>query len=315
MAFGFGNIKHTGDVMVKHLHKYLIILLILVLYIISYETELLRSQLLINDILKSGINYDAFREMKLSVGTMEQGERQIAKIIKKHPKLRQGAYMNPIGYLTFSMLANDFEGRKAIALGSRTLLRCMGKLSETHDFRELFGYYKAILSDLCCFPVPFVADGEADINYTDTWYVLRKYGGNRRHEGTDLMASNNEPGYFPVVSMTDGTVEKLGWLEQGGKRIGIRGASGAYFYYAHLDSYAPALKEGDSVIAGQLLGFMGNTGYGPEGTSGKFDVHLHLGIYVPTDHGDMSVNPYWILKLLENNRTRYHRETHEETGQ
>ena len=104
--------------------------------------------------------------------------------------------------------------------------------------------------------------------------------------------------------ITDGIVEKMGWLEQGGYRIGIRSKAGAYFYYAHLDTYAPELKIGDSVTAGQLLGFMGDSGYGSEGTIGQFDVHLHLGIYVPSESCEISVNPYWILRILENCRTQ-----------
>jgi murein DD-endopeptidase MepM/ murein hydrolase activator NlpD len=122
------------------------------------------------------------------------------------------------------------------------------------------------------------------------------------------MASNNLRGFFPIISITDGVVEKMGWLEQGGYRIGIRSEAGGYFYYAHLASYAPELNIGDSVIAGQLLGFMGDSGYGSEGTIGQFDVHLHLGIYVnseASDSGEMSVNPYCILRILEKNRTKY----------
>ncbi len=298
----------TGDVMKKHLHKSLILLIIIVLYIINYELRLLRTQQLIGRIIVSGINYDAFREMKVSGEVLKQGELKINKAVRKYPSLKNGTYMNPVGYLTFSMLANNFNTVKTAPMRTDVFLRSMGKLSETHDYKELFGYYKAVFNDLIYFPVPYVLGGEADISYTDTWYVLRKFGGNRRHEGTDLMASNDEPGYFPVISMTDGIVEKMGWLEKGGYRIGIRAASGGYFYYAHLDSYAPELKEGDTIIAGQLLGFMGDSGYGPEGTTGQFEVHLHLGIYVPTEHGDMSINPYWILKILEAERTGYTRE-------
>jgi murein DD-endopeptidase MepM/ murein hydrolase activator NlpD len=149
---------------------------------------------------------------------------------------------------------------------------------------------------------------DAKVTYSDSWFAVRTYGGDRKHEGTDLMASNNQAGFFPVISITDGVVEKMGWLEQGGYRVGIRSEAGGYFYYAHFASYAPDLEIGDSVIAGQVLGFMGDSGYGPEGTTGQFDVHLHLGIYVSSDvlgTGEMSINPYWILKLLEKNRTYY----------
>ncbi len=284
------------------------VLLGIVLIIVSYELSLLRTELLVKDILKEGINYDAFREMKLSEEVLEQSGKQMNRILKKYPDLRDKPYMDPIGYLTFSMLANDFNMLKETNPGLELFVRSMGKLSKTHDYVELYGYYRAILSDLKVFPVPSVMDGDAYITYEDTWNVLRKYGGNRRHEGTDLMASNNERGYFPVLSMTDGIIENMGWLEQGGYRIGIRSASGGYFYYAHLNTYAPGIKAGDSVIAGQLIGFMGDSGYGEEGTTGQFAVHLHLGIYVAAEHGEMSVNPYQVLRMLEDKRTKYIRE-------
>ena len=44
---------------------------------------------------------------------------------------------------------------------------------------------------------------------------------------------------------------------------------------------------------------MGNTGYGPEGTKGKFDVHLHFGIYIDKKCKE-SINPYYSLKYIEN---------------
>ena len=128
--------------------------------------------------------------------------------------------------------------------------------------------------------------------------------GIRGHEGTDLMAGENVRGLYPIISITDGTVAKIGWLEKGGNRIGIWTEAGAYFYYAHLDSYAN-LKVGDQVKAGQLLGFMGDTGYGEAGTKGMFPVHLHLGIYIYPDGTEMSINPYAILKYAEQKKLRY----------
>ncbi len=87
--------------------------------------------------------------------------------------------------------------------------------------------------------------------------------------------------------MTDGIIEKIGWLEMGGWRIGVRAPGGAYLYYAHLYSYAGDFKEGDRIKAGELIGYMGDTGYGKtEGTRGNFDVHLHVGIYIKTDHNE-----------------------------
>ena len=71
-------------------------------------------------------------------------------------------------------------------------------------------------------------------------------------------------------------------------------------------SYAPDLEIGDKVLAGQLLGFMGDTGYSKvEGTTGNFDVHLHFGIYYMEEDEEISVNPYYILKYLEQYKLSY----------
>ncbi len=159
--------------------------------------------------------------------------------------------------------------------------------------------YATVLSDVECFPVAIDATGEATFSYENSWGNARNYGGERRHEGVDIMTSNNVPGYFPAVSVCDGVIEKMGWLELGGYRIGIRSEHGMYAYYAHLDSYRDGLQAGDQVRAGETLGYVGNTGYGEEGTRGKFDVHLHFGMYLDIAGKETSINPYEILRYLE----------------
>lgn len=160
-------------------------------------------------------------------------------------------------------------------------------------------------SDAVYYPV---AESTVDKSYTTTftnsWMSERNFGGKRGHEGVDIMASVNKRGVYPVVSMTDGVVTNLGWLEKGGYRIGITSDSGIYYYYAHLDSYAN-IQEGQRVSAGEFLGYMGDSGYGTEGTKGKFDVHLHVGIYVYYNNEQISMNPYYILRKLENNKLKY----------
>ena len=173
------------------------------------------------------------------------------------------------------------------------------------EYRELSEAYRTVFSDLVYFPIPESTDPETpDVTYEDGWQQPRTYGGERGHEGCDIMGGQGERGFYPVVSMSSGTVEKVGWLEQGGWRIGIRTESGAYLYYAHLYSYSRKWQEGDTVKAGQLLGFMGDSGYGKEeNTVGQFPVHLHVGIYIKTAHyEELSVNPYWILRYLEKRR-------------
>lgn len=169
------------------------------------------------------------------------------------------------------------------------------------DFREIAGYVYAVWNDLERFPVGEVASHpDAAVTFSDSWMQSRTFGGDRGHEGCDIMASLNQRGIYPIYSMTDGVVENIGWLRLGGYRIGIRSDSGAYFYYAHLAEYARDFKIGERVEAGTFLGYMGDTGYSDTpGTTGMFDVHLHLGIYLNDANGtEFSVNSYPMLRYL-----------------
>ena len=176
------------------------------------------------------------------------------------------------------------------------------------EFTQLCSLYNGLLADMQVFPVPVSSDDFPWVNFVNSWGYERTYGGERAHEGTDIMAECNQANIYPVLSVCDGTVANMGWLELGGYRIGITSESGIYYYYAHLASYASGLKVGDPVSAGELLGFMGNTGYSKvEGTSGKFDVHLHFGIYITTKEGEeLAYNPYYFLKNLKNKVLYYH---------
>ena len=148
------------------------------------------------------------------------------------------------------------------------------------------------------------ADKGAELYYFENGYgTERTYGGKRKHEGIDIISAKDEVGILEICSVTDGVVERLGWNRLGGYRVGIRSENGNYYYYAHLDSYEPKLQEGDKVRAGQRLGVMGNTGYGKEGTKGKFVVHLHFGIYRKENNREVSINPYYILKHIQKNRS------------
>ncbi len=176
------------------------------------------------------------------------------------------------------------------------------------ELSKLASAYETVLGDLEYFPIPAGdSEGSALYSYEDSWGAERTYGGDRRHEGTDIMDGGNGSGFFPVVSVSDGVVEHTGWLELGGWRLGIRAPGGAYFYYAHLSSYDHEFVPGEEIKAGQLLGFMGDTGYSKvEGTGGNFAVHLHFGVYLRTDHHEeLSVNPYWLLKYLERKKVKY----------
>lgn len=181
------------------------------------------------------------------------------------------------------------------------------KKYRSEDFAKIKQYIFAVWNDLQYFPVGSVqSDANATVTFENSWMQSRTFGGERGHEGCDIMASVNERGIYPIYSMTDGVVENIGWLRLGGYRIGIRSDTGAYFYYAHMAEYAKEFEIGERVKAGSFLGFMGDTGYSDvPGTTGNFDVHLHMGIYLNDENGaEFSINSYPVLQYLWNKTQR-----------
>ena len=183
---------------------------------------------------------------------------------------------------------------------------------KSQDYHLLKNAVAAVWQGIIWFPTAADSRGSTVTDFEDSWMSERNYQGSRRHEGCDIFCweqgqtGGTLRGYYPVVSVTDGYVEQIGWLPLGGYRIGIRSPEGGYFYYAHLYSYAQEFQAGDRITAGQMLGLMGDSGYGDEGTVGQFPVHLHFGIYFNAQDGsEVSVNPYPVLCILENRRKEY----------
>ncbi len=138
----------------------------------------------------------------------------------------------------------------------------------------------------------------------------RSFGFARKHLGNDLMGALGTP----VVAVEGGVVEAMGWNRYGGWRIGIRSFdSRRYYYYAHLQKdnpFADGLEEGDIVQAGDLLGFMGRTGYSDrENVNNIETVHLHFGMQLIFDesqkecNSEIWINVYDIVRLLSQHRS------------
>ncbi|MCS7067205.1 MAG: M23 family metallopeptidase [Meiothermus sp.] len=102
----------------------------------------------------------------------------------------------------------------------------------------------------------------------DSFGALRP--GGRRHEGQDIFARRGTP----VYSATEGYVLRMAYGPVGGLQIFVLGAGEKRYYYAHLERFAPGLREGDWVTPQTLLGYVGNTGIA-RGTP----PHLHFGLY------------------------------------
>ncbi len=143
----------------------------------------------------------------------------------------------------------------------------------------------------------------------------RSFGFKRKHLGNDLMGSLGTP----ITAVEGGVVEAMGWNRYGGWRVGIRSFdSKRYYYYAHLQKdtpFAPGLEVGDQVSPGQLIGFMGRTGYSDkENTNNIETVHLHFGMQLVFDESQKECNSeiwidvYPLVKLLQNHRCSYKKE-------
>ncbi len=141
--------------------------------------------------------------------------------------------------------------------------------------------------------------------HCDDFGVSRSFGFQRKHLGHDLMGSLGTP----IVAVEGGVVEALGWNRYGGWRAGIRSFDGKrYYYYAHLQKdrpFAPGLTEGDLVQAGDLIGFMGRTGYSDKENVNNIEtVHLHFGMQLIFDESQKECNSeiwidvYQIVRLL-----------------
>ena len=149
-----------------------------------------------------------------------------------------------------------------------------------------------------------------DFSDYDDFGVGRSYGYRRKHLGHDLMALTGTP----VVVCESGVVEELGWNQYGGWRVGIRSFDGLrYWYYAHLRQnrpYAEGLERGDVVYAGDVIGYVGHTGYSTkENVNGVRESHLHWGLQLVFDEaqkdGDNQIwiDLYAITRLLQNRRS------------
>ena len=119
--------------------------------------------------------------------------------------------------------------------------------------------------------------------FTDTWHDPRS--GGRLHEGVDIIGAKG----LAIYATNDGVISRMstgGAL--GGNAIYVKIPNGTYFYYAHLDSFAPGIAAGVPVKAGQIIGYNGSTG--------TTTPHLHFEVH---PFGGPAVNPYQFVKAVD----------------
>ena len=148
----------------------------------------------------------------------------------------------------------------------------------------------------------------------DDFGVSRTYGFKRQHLGHDMMGQVGTP----IIAVESGYVEALGWNQYGGWRIGIRSLDGKrYYYYAHLRKnypYQSGLEVGSTVQAGDVIGYLGRTGYSTtENTNNIEEPHLHFGIQLifnesqKESDNEIWINCYELVKFLSIHRSEVHK--------
>jgi hypothetical protein len=130
---------------------------------------------------------------------------------------------------------------------------------------------------------PYVFPVVGTTSYVDTWGAAR--ADVSWHHGIDIFA----PLASPVVAVADGVLFSVGWNRIGGRRLWLRDRQGNFFYYAHLSGFSSVAVNGARVLAGTVIGFVGNTG-----DAAGTPYHLHFEIHPVALLGlgyDGAVNP------------------------
>ncbi len=197
------------------------------------------------------------------------------------------------------------SGKTAEKLASNTKLYSYYTEAYGAVLGGMVGYYTEVRTDengklttTECYGLRAFSPLAAGYHYTDydDFGAARSYGYRRNHLGHDLLGSIGTP----VVAVESGYIEHLGWNQYGGWRVGIRSLDGKrYYYYAHLRKntpYADGLEEGQYVCAGEVIGYLGMTGYSvKENVNGINTPHLHFGLQIIFDQSQIDGwNQIWI---------------------
>jgi murein DD-endopeptidase MepM/ murein hydrolase activator NlpD len=132
----------------------------------------------------------------------------------------------------------------------------------------------------------FVFPVAGEVEFIDSWGYPRMMGtaSAHWHQGTDIFATQGTP----LIASENGVLDRIGVGSLGGNKLWVKGESGTEYYYAHLAAFAPGITNGQRVRAGELIGYVGDTG-NARGTSPHLHFEIHPGGLGP-------VNPYPLLK-------------------
>lgn len=252
---------------------------------------------------------------------------------------RHTSWIDILAYLA-SRNGGNFKGyKKADITSLLEKLDTNVKISDLATNKKLYNYYlevyEAVLGGMIGEYTAEHNDGNGNVTYEkgyglkafspfakgyyygdfDDFGTARSYGYKRHHLGHDMIGSVGTP----IIAVESGYVEAVGWNQYGGWRIGIRSFdSKRYYYYAHLRKNHPYndMYEGKIVSAGEVIGYLGMTGYSPkENTNNINTPHLHYGLQVIFNPVQKDgVNQIWIdmyemTKFLASSRSPIYKDS------
>jgi murein DD-endopeptidase MepM/ murein hydrolase activator NlpD len=254
--------------------------------------------------------------------------------IKSHSGSAPVSWVDILAYLGAKYGGNWKKYKASDLMAAAKKLSPAGSADTLSVSMKYFSFYReaygAVLSNFLGDYTAEVPDGSGDVK-TVTRYGLkafspiakgygyshyrdfgasRSFGYSRPHLGNDLLGSIGTP----IVAVEGGIVESLGWNRYGGWRVGIRSFdSNRYYYYAHLrrgHPYAKDLRQGSVVRPGDVIGYLGMTGYSDrEDVNNMTKPHLHFGMQIIFDEsqkdgsGEIWIDVYDIVNLLSSNRS------------
>lgn len=159
------------------------------------------------------------------------------------------------------------------------------KVTSAIDLRTAIAL--GVLPDMATLGIPQISvfPSQGRCSFADTWQQSRP--GGRKHEGVDIMGVKG----LALYAVVDGTITKMYGADAvlSGNALRLTASDGTYFFYAHLDSFAPGIAVGSVVKAGQIIGYMGATGHAGS-------PHLHFEVH---PKGGAPVSPYPIVKAVD----------------
>lgn len=252
----------------------------------------------------------------------------LEECIKLHDEEKNAEFSELLAYVATDIGGNFKAYKKEQMTAAADIIRNGGALSDSIKNKKLFAYYseayKAVLGGMVGEYTEISAGNGVEkkyglrayspiakgyyYNHYDDFGASRSFGYKRNHLGHDLMGSVGTP----IVAVEGGYVEACGWNMYGGWRIGIRSYDGKrYYYYAHLRRSHPYadMYEGKQVAAGEVIGYLGMTGYSSKPDTNNINVpHLHYGLEVIFDPeqkdgwNQIWIDMYAITDFLEKNK-------------